>query len=579
MTIRARTLLSLLLASVLAPGTSLLAEGPAPKTTSGTLEIGGYGTSVDGTPDKAAEYEPTGSYLPYRLFAVAHESWGSLAFSSEKKAGDDETHRLAFDVKRSLRAKAWFDQLGHRQPHDPMTNLTAAVADGKYVANTDLDPAASYKTSWATWGTRAELQLPSLSAATLGVSYAQQERKGHVQLMALSHCESCHVTSQSRAVDETTRDAAADLLITFRGGSARVGYDHRELKNGDPYALLTYERAVHPVARTPIFDNRLLYDKTEGALPIDYRPDTHKNTGSVDFSLDSVAGFAVTGVGVLSSTENRYAGLEASYAGGMLALARNWESGLRLRWRTRYYALDNDELFVDVTERAAVAGPATGKTYRQIFGYDPDYLRQSALDRNVYESNLESAYRLGKKAGTIRAVWSFRSVDRENVEATPGEHVTTTNVLGLSWRAPVAKGLRLHADYRHGDVAHPLLALDNTCSQLQFPTSGTSGVDPKLAQYWQSHDARTGDGTATPSAWDEMKAGATWTGKALGVTANYRYWSGDNSEGDFTDWTKKHQSATVTLWSMPSPTWDWYVAWAFSKSETGGHTCIPLFDG
>ncbi len=574
---RRNTVLALGLAALLAP--ALRADDPPPKTTEGSLELGGYGTSVDGTPDKAAEYEPTGKYMPYRLFASAHEEWGSIAFSSEKKAGDDETHRLSFDVKRVLRAKAWLEQLGHRQPHDPMTNLTAAVADGKYVWNTDLDPSAAYKTSYTNWGSRAELQLPSLAAATLGVSYGEQRRKGHVQLMALSHCESCHVTSQSRAVDEKTRDAAVDLLVAFRGGSARIGYNHRELKNEEPYALLTYDRALHPVARSAVFDNKLTFDSTEGPQRIDERPDTRKNTGSVDVSLENVAGFAVTGIGVLSTTENRWAGLESSYAGGALALARNWDSGLRLRWRTRYYSLDNDDVFVDVTERTSVAGPQAGKTYRQVYGYDPDFLRTSALDRDVYESNLEAAFRIGKKAGTLKAVWNFQSLSRDNVEATPGQKTTITNVLGLSWRAQAARGLRVFADYRHGAVSHPLLALDNTCSQLEFHVSGTSGVDPKLAQYWQSHEARIGDGTAYPSGWDEVKAGATWTSGTVGLTANLRYWSGDDTDGDLTDWSKKSQSATVTLWSMPSQTWDWFAAVNFQKSELGGHTCVSLFDG
>jgi hypothetical protein len=568
-----------LAAALLAPAPSLRAEDPPARTTSGRLELGGYGTSVDGKPDKAMEYEPTGKYMPYRLFASAHESWGSLAVASEKKAGDDESHRLSFDVQRVVRAKAWLEQVAHRQPHDPMTNLTAAVADGKFVYNTDLDPTAAYKTSYTAWGSRAEIQLPSFSAATLGVGYSEQRRKGHVQLMALSHCDSCHVTSQSRALDEKTRDASADLLVSFRGGTARVGYVHRELKNEDPNALFTYDRAMHPAARTTIFDNKLIYDGASGPQVIDERPDVRKNTGSLDVSLENVAGFAVTGIGVLSQTENRYSGLESSYAGGALALARNWDSGLRLRWRTRYYTLENDDVFVDVTERTSVAGPQAGKTYRQVYGYDPDFLRTSALDRDVYESNLEGAYRLGKKAGTLKATWSFQSLGRDNVEATPGQTTTTTNVLGLSWRAQVAKGLRLFADFRHGDVSHPLLALDSTCSQLEFHVSGTSGVDPKLAQYWQSHAARTGDGTAYPSSWDELKAGATFTTGALGLTANYRYWNGDNAEGDFTDWTKKSHSATVTLWSMPSPAWDWFVAWAYQKSELGGHTCVSLFDG
>ena len=37
--------------------------------------------------------------------------------------------------------------------------------------------------------------------------------------------------------------------------------------------------------------------------------------------------------------------------------------------------------------------------------------------------------------------------------------------------------------------------------------------------------------------------------------------------------------APISSWSMPAQTWDWYVAYAFQKSELGGHTCVSLFDG
>lgn len=573
-----RALLAAALAGLLVPQALLRAEDP-PKTTSGTFGLGGYGTSVDGSPDKAMEYEPTDSFLPWTLLVSSHEAWGSLVLSSEGKGNNDQKHKLSFDLQRAVRVTGEYDKFGHRLPHDPMTNLTAAVADGKYVWNTDLAPGTNYSISYSKLASRAEIQLPSLSTATLALTYREQQRKGHAQLMALSHCESCHVTSQSRAVDEKTRDAGADLLLAFRGGALRVGYNHRELTNGDPYALLTYDRALHPVAHTPVFDNRLQYDATEGPQQVDYRPDTRKNSGTIDFSLDDLAGFSLNGAGVLSHTQNRYAGLEAKYAGGAVALARNFDSGLRLRWRTRYYTLESDDAWVDSVERVSVAGPQTGKTYRQVYGYDPDFLRTSALDRNVYESNLEGAFRIGKKGGTVRAIWNFKNDARRNYEVAPGEKSTATNVLGLSWRAQVAKSFRLNADYRHGDASHAFMAVDTTCSQLFFSKSGTSGLDPTLAQYSMSHAARTGDGTADPSKWDEVKAGLSWISGSMGLSANYRYWSGSNRDGDFTDWSRKNQSVTATLWSMPAPTWDWYVAYAFQRSELGGHTCVSLFDG
>ncbi len=564
--------------ALLVPAAALRAEDP-PKSTQISFELGGYGTSVDGSPEKAMEYEPTGSFVPWKLLVSSHQSWGSFLLSSEAKNADDQKHGLSLDVQRALRVKGGYEKFLHRLPHDPMTNLTAAVADGKYVWNTDLAPGTEYQVSYSRLTSRAELQVPSISAATLGLSYNEQRRSGHAQMMTLSHCESCHVTSQSRAVDEKTRDAGADLRLAFGAGSVRLAYNHRELKNEDPYALFTYDRALHPVQRTPIFDNRLQYDATEGPLPVDYRPDVRKNTGTLDFTVHDVRGLSLTGIGVLSRTENRYTGLEATYAGGALALGKSWDSGLRLRWRTRYYTLENDDFFVDSTERTSVAGPQAGRTYRQVYGYDPDFLRESALDRDVYESDLEAAFRLGKNLGTVRAVWDFRNEARKNTWVAPGVATTTTNVVGLSWRGQAARSFRLTADYRHGDAAHAFLALDTTCSQLTYPTSGTSGLDPRLAQYYMSHAARTGDGTADPARWDEAKVGLSWISTKVGLTANYRYWSGSNRDGDFTDWSKDQQSATVTLWSMPSPAWDWYVAYAFQKIELGGHTCVSLFDG
>ena len=63
------------------------------------------------------------------------------------------------------------------------------------------------------------------------------------------------------------------------------------------------------------------------------------------------------------------------------------------------------------------------------------------------------------------------------------------------------------------------------------------------------------------------------------LAASYQWWDGSNSEGDLTDWSRTNQTATVTLWSAPAATWDWYVAYAYQDSQLDAPACIPIFDG
>jgi hypothetical protein len=151
---RRDTVLVLGLAALLAPASLLRAEEP-PTTTQGSVELDGYCTIVDGSPTRRWSTSRRATTL--NVLVSSHEHWGSLILSSEGKGKGDQKHHLSLDVQRALRVKAGYEELTHRLPHDPMTNLTAAVSDGKFVWNTDLAPQASYAISHSTLAGRAEL--------------------------------------------------------------------------------------------------------------------------------------------------------------------------------------------------------------------------------------------------------------------------------------------------------------------------------------------------------------------------------------------------------------------------------------
>lgn len=545
---------------------------------SGSIEIGAWDTSSEGSPDQVLEYEPEGGgpdlSLDWQLFA----DWGALTIDSRVRDDDDQSHEISFDVNRMLRSTTRYNGLLHRLGHDPLTNLEAATNHGRVVRHTDFDPDREYQIDYSRLQHRSELQPRRVSNLTVGLTYQRQERSGFKQALAISHCDACHVTSQSRPIDEATEDIGFDATIDWQGGQLRGSLQHRELRENVRAISLLYDDALQPELRIPVFDDRLQWDSAEGPQPVALKPDITKNIGKLALTFPDVSGFAVSLGGVWASTENEYSGLEADYRGFGVTAARAFDGGWRVRWRARAYSLDNDDVFVDTIERPGIAGPIRGRTYRDVYGFNPDFLRRSGLDREVVESRLDATYKISKKAGRLKLLWDFESIDRETFEVTPGDTQTTENILGISWAARPRKGLRLQTAWRHGEVDNPFGVVDGAFSTLVSPRV-TSPFAANAAQYYEFQDARIADTTASPESWDELKVGLQHNVGKRSLSASYRFWDGDNDSGDLTDWSRQNQNATLSLWVAPKPEVRWNVAYTWSDTELDFPIFIPIFDG
>lgn len=578
---RTRTLLLAALPLLFAaPAARTDGGAPASATgTTGSAEVGFWSSSLSGSPDLVSEFEPADRTRPdLRLDLDTLGKGGRLKVESSFKDTDWQRHLLRFDVGRWLRSTTTYTRFLARQGHDPLTNLVAASRNGRIVWNTDLDPGAAYEHSHGLLEHRTEVQPRALSALTLGLNLRDQRRSGAHQGLIISHCDTCHVYSQSHPIDERQSEAGLDARVAWKGGQLAGTFSHRELRQDTPSVTLLYDRALQPELRTPIFDNRVIFDRLEGPQQADRLQDVDRDLARADLTLHDLLGFRASAGGTWSKTKNKFTSIETDSSGYDLALSRAFKKKGNLRLRGRTYTLSSDDYFVDTPERVGTAGPQANRTYRQIYGFDPDYTRRSGLDRDVAEAGADLSWRLGRKGGTLRGVWSFRSVERDYVEVAAGQHTTTTNVLGLTWRANPARDLKLSAEYRHGFVDDPYVLVDGACSTIPV-ISVTSPLAPASVQYFQVHDARVAETTATPESWDELKLGATFSGPKATLTANWRYWDGSNQSGDLTDWSRRLNAVTATLWTAPSPRWDAYVAYSFQMTELGSHVCVPVFDG
>jgi len=550
-------------------------ESTAEETTVG-IEIGGWASDTDGSLDVVSEYEPDEGGPQVGVDLEAVRDWGFLLLDGIWRNEDDQKLDLRFDVGRMVRSKTSYVKLPHRLLHDPLTNLATATNHGRIVQHTDLDPGSEYGIRYSSIAHRTELQMPGAERLTWALDVRNQEREGVLQHLTVSHCDTCHVISQDRPLDQRNTDVGLEGRYNWNNASLRVSYTFRELTQDPAILTLLFDDALQPELRVPIFDNRLQWDSAQGPQPIAGAPDIDKQIARIDLQLPK----GVSAGGVWSVTENRFTDLASEFTGVTVAAGHAFPNRVSLRWRGRAYTLDNDEVFVDIAEPVSIAGPHAGLTFQDVYGFDPDFLRLSALDRDVVESRFDVGWRPGgRKAGRFKLLWQLEQVDRDNFAVTDdGKTDTLTNILGISWRGRPGKGWKLDTRYRHGEADHPFANPDGVFSANTGPRV-SSPFAPGGEQYFEFQEERIGDASASPESWDELRVSVTRTLANSLVTGSWSWWDGDNTSGDLTHWSKTYQSATISLWSTPAPKWEWFAAFAVHDSELEAPASIPLFDG
>ena len=574
-----KTILLGILLLVLLPGL-MVAQEASETQTDGEVEIGIWDTSVDGSPDLVLEYEPDGTGPIIKADVQSVGKKGSVSYEGDIRATNNMTNSLDFDINRVFRSTNVLNGLLHRLGHQPLDRYEAATNHGRVVHQTDHNPDSIYEIDYQVFETWNEIQPKGLSGLTFGFGYRYQQREGMRQETVVSHCDACHVESVDRPMDEKTTDVGVNLTWAGKQGYVRAGYKSRSFSD-DPVSVdFLYDRTLHPELRSPVFDNRNSIDLLDGPVPIDVRSDTSKDTFGLDGLWTNRKGLNIAAEGIWSETKNEGTNVKSEYNGYLLNLNKRFGQDRKwnFRWRGRSYEVENTDYFVDTIERVSIAGPHAGRTYRDVYGFNPDFTRLSARNRDVVTSKADLAYRFNRQLGTLRFIWDYDSIDREYLLVAPGTTKTSSNELGASWSARPARGWKTNVLLKFGSASDPFNGVDTQYSTL-VSLPAASPMAPTSAQYYEFHEARIAEGTASPESWTRFEARGTYTGGRSSITAKYRHWDGENTSGDLTDWSRLNQVASVTLWSSPAPKWQWYVGYTWNDSSLDTVSTIPLFDG
>ncbi|MCX7895553.1 MAG: GSU2204 family CXXCH-containing (seleno)protein [Thermoanaerobaculum sp.] len=546
----------------------------------GTVQIGGHSAVEKDNPARAAEYSTTESG-PDAAVSLQYQGQGFfLAVESSALATDRQDHALTFELGRMVRSHTTFSKLPHRLVHDTLPNLAGSISDVKIVYGEDLDPTAQYGIRYDQLTNHTQFQFPGAGWLTLSTHFREQWRQGHVQSLSVAHCYNCHVVSQTRALDHHTKDAGISAAATVANFTIKATASSRDAREREGPPLRLYNRAQHPALRTPLFDDRATYDSRNGPLPYNWYPTQEKETYKLTVTNPNLAGFSLLFSAASSQLTNTHTGNEVEYDGLSLSFARKLSQRARLALFLRSYSFESTPYFYDSPEPVAAAGPYAGKTYRQQYGFDPDYLRLSALDRDVLEGTLRLSYKLGKGT-TLLGQYQIRQLDRVHMEVAPGETTTLENQLRVQLTSRPTKGLNLRAALAFADISHPFMHLNAACNPNPMQTVAVpSPVVPGSVQYYQMYAARVADLTASPSRFWEARASASYqTPTSFLANLSVRWWDGENQDLDLTDWAKSVAGITASVGWIPGEEWQAHLGATLGRMQTKAFFCIPVMDG
>lgn len=546
----------------------------------GQVQIGGHGAQEKDNPARAAEYTTTQSGPDAKVDLSYRGGFLHLGLVSDAVSSDQQRHLLSFELGRMVRSHTTFSKLPHRLVHDRLLNLAGSISDVKIVYGEDRDPTARYGIRYDELTHRTDLQFPQAAWLTVSAELREQWRQGKVQSLSISHCYSCHVISQTRDLDHHTKDAGLAATVQTGNWHLRASAVTRSARERNGAPLRLYDRAQHPNLRTPLFDDRATYDSRNGPLPYAWYPTQEKDTYKLTIANDRLAGFSLLFGAASSKLTNTHTGNEVEYDGVSLSLARRLSPSTRLSVYLRSYTFESTEYFYDSPEPVAAAGPYAGKTYRQQYGFNPDYLRLSALDRDVTEGYLRVVHKLAKPT-TLTAQYQVRHIDRVHMEVAPGETTTLEQELTLRLDTRWRNRAKLRASLTYGDVENPFMHLNAACNPAPMQTVAVpSPLVPGSVQYYQMYGARVADLTASPSRYWEAKASLTHnvTPQFL-ANLSLRYWDGDNEDLDLTQWSNNLQAITASVSWTPSQKVQAHAGATYGRRETETFMCIPVMDG
>jgi hypothetical protein len=575
-----------------------------------TATMGATPTSTDGALFRVAEYDATeGDAILGLSWMTSPYGRNLFSLDLQRLESADFDASFSLDLNRVVRVSASGNGLLHRLGHDSLSNLEA-VSDLKVVRHTDLEPGAEYQIKHKVYAVQAAFHPPVASWLSYRVGFREEQRDGNRQVLAASHCTSCHVTSQGRRIDNSTSDFT--FGVHAKSGGMDLDYEllTRDFRENGATPMGTYEQAFRPATPpsapdpdsvvTP-FNDRLWFQN--GQYPVNQVPEirrtAHKLKARGQINRNNSVNFTL----VQSTTENRTSNLEYDFSGFRGRYTAKFKNNMRFNLWGQWDKIENDPYFVDLLALNGLTSPPisdggpgyTGITYEQYINnvllptrpgapesvYFSDYDRAAAQDREESRLGADLSWRANRR-NNVRLGYKYRSIDRDYVVLNDGTGKTTSHTLKASWNYRAAKRVRWNNTLRYTTIDNPYVNVNGGLRAYSEDPPGIapSPKSPLSLQYFELQALRVANLSSVPTDELRFRSQATWSPKGnWALSGNVRYRDAENDELDWTQWERNTTGFGANLWYAAGPEFQFTLGVDSQKQETDAVAIVPVMDG
>ena len=538
---------------------------------------------------------------------------------------DDQEYGGMVSLRRILIYKADYGRFLHRLDHDYMENLEAhifppastgwknwakspdlsGINGGKTVGSanvyhTDLAPDEMFEVTRSQLQHGVKLNIPQIPNLKFSFNHRFEQRKGERQAMTNSKCLACHIVSRSQKIDETTNDINPKLSLSIGTLAMEFSYMHREFDVDNEDLTNIY----NGLKKKELFQNRLQYDNTTGALPYSRTPDSTKDTykGKIRWDINADNTFVANYVYSQStnrSTRGAYDILTGNY-GQELDLDSNivnarfhsrLSRALSLNVFGKYQNLDNENVDIRKNVRKNPAGAPGGDVtlsegYINKSGYsyfEEEEVRHSGYNSDTYEVGTDITWRI-MRGLRLRAGYEFKREQRNNYRYHNVTHSTKEHIVTLStdWRA--SHDLKFDFDYKFEYYNDPYVLKEAECTP-DGSYGAYAGLPAGLYDVTRAYDPaiysqRVAARSNLPEYVHEFKFKTHWHPMAmLNTNAYVKYRYANNSDVDGRDWTRNFLVAGFSGTITPVKDFVFTAGYTYLYDSYDSQYCIAIYDG
>lgn len=547
----------------------------------GKFLIGVTGTDTDGYLGRVAEYELAQQGVLPLLKAHGSAITKGLYLDFDvinRGSARDQFYRVDLDAGRVFSTRFLINNYIHRLDHDPYANMDTTQRSGHLITYADdLSPAHEYDTTISEIVSKNTIRIPALEWLRVHVDFRRLDREGTRQGSSLAKCYGCHVTTQSRPVDETMNEVKA----TVEAGTERFGVEYsflyRQNQEDTNSIYYLYDPAIHPGTLLDVFTNRVLYDNTDGPLPGNSVPGIEKQQHYAKAYYNFNDSTRLLGSISYAEVENQSTGLSATsqfYSGRFTTLL---PKEMVLNARIRYGESDNEDAFVDLVELTANAGPQAGRTFAQAyptFG-SADFVRYSSLNREEIEFDADLLVPLPDR-NKLGFTYAFRQTNRTHYDLDATERHRFT----VLFRSDPRKSLSFNARYRFELSDNPFVNREAAIEPVMQTTPSPGNMPFGGTQYFTLYEARLADLTNQPTRGHDLDVSGTWKPVAnAGVTAHYIYRNLTNDELNYSDWSQTYHMIGGNVYYIPEQRVSLTAGITYADYQTETLLVEPVWNG